>query len=148
MSDLRDLYQEVILDHTKRPRNYGPLAGANRRAEGFNPLCGDRVRVLLQVNGDTVRDVHFEGTGCAISTASASLMTEAVKGRTVEEAEALFGNVHELLTASESSISDELGPLEALGGVRNYPMRVKCATLSWHTFRAALHEDAELTTTE
>ena len=100
MSDLRDLYQEVILDHTKRPRNYGPLAGANRRAEGFNPLCGDRVRVLLEVSGDTVRDVHFEGTGCAISTASASLMTEAVKGRTVEEAETLFGNVHELLRVS------------------------------------------------
>ncbi len=148
MSDLRDLYQEVILDHTKRPRNFGPLSGANRSAEGFNPLCGDRVRVLLEINGDTVRNVHFEGTGCAISTASASLMTEAVKGRTVDEAEALFGNVHALLTASESSNSNELGPLELLGGVRGYPMRVKCATLAWHTFRAALHEDAEPVTTE
>jgi nitrogen fixation NifU-like protein len=148
MSDLRELYQELILDHTKRPRNFGPLAGANRKAEGFNPLCGDRVSVSLELDGETVRDVHFEGTGCAISTASASLMTEALKGRTVDEAEALFEDVHELLTGNESSRGEGLGKLVVLGGVRDYPMRVKCATLAWHTFRAALHDQGVPVTTE
>jgi nitrogen fixation NifU-like protein len=148
MSDLRELYQELILDHTKRPRNFGPLAGANRKAEGFNPLCGDRVSVSLELDGETVRDVHFEGTGCAISTASASLMTEALKGRTVDEAEALFEDVHELLTGNESSRGEGLGKLVVLGGVRAYPMRVKCATLAWHTFRSALHDQGVPVTTE
>jgi nitrogen fixation NifU-like protein len=148
MSDLRELYQELILDHTKRPRNFGPLAGANRKAEGFNPLCGDRVSVSLELDGETVRDVHFEGTGCAISTASASLMTEALKGRTVDEAEALFEDVHELLTGNESSSGEGLGKLVVLGGVRAYPMRVKCATLAWHTFRSALHDQGVPVTTE
>jgi nitrogen fixation NifU-like protein len=148
MSDLRELYQELILDHTKRPRNFGPLAGANRKAEGFNPLCGDRVSVSLELDGETVRDVHFEGTGCAISTASASLMTEALKGRTVDEAEALFEDVHELLTGNESSRGEGLGKLVVLGGVRAYPMRVKCATLAWHTFHSALHDQGVPVTTE
>ncbi len=146
--DLRDLYQEVILDHTKRPRNFGPLADANRKAEGFNPLCGDRVHVFVQLDGDKVRDVRFQGSGCAISTASASLMTEAVKGRTLEESEALFERVHDMLTGQGSDGGD-LGELEVLAGVRRYPVRVKCATLAWHTLVAALRgRDEETITTE
>jgi nitrogen fixation NifU-like protein len=150
MSDLRDLYQELILDHTKRPRNFGRLATANRKAEGFNPLCGDRVMVQLKLEGDTVREIHFEGSGCAISTASASLMTEAVKGLGLEEAKALFEKVHQLVTG-ESGLNGggpELGKLVVLAGVRDYPMRVKCASLPWHTFCAALSGDDETTTTE
>ena len=144
--DLRDLYQEVILDHTKRPRNFGPLADANRKAEGFNPLCGDRVHVFVQLDGDKVRDVRFQGSGCAISTASASLMTEAVKGRTLEESEALFERVHDMLTGQGSNGGD-LGELEVLAGVRRYPVRVKCATLAWHTLVAALRGRKEETVT-
>ncbi len=144
--DLRDLYQEVILDHTKRPRNFGPLADANRKAEGFNPLCGDRVHVFVQLDGDKVRDVRFQGSGCAISTASASLMTEAVKGRTLEESEALFERVHDMLTGRGSDGAD-LGELEVLAGVRRYPVRVKCATLAWHTLVAALRGRKEETVT-
>jgi nitrogen fixation protein NifU and related proteins len=144
-TDLRDLYQEVILDHNRRPRNFGPLPGADRRAEGHNPLCGDQVAVYLKLDGDVIQDVSFEGSGCAISTASASLMTEAVKGRTVEEARRLFGGFQALVTGKVAETGNaapgaeaELGKLVALGGVREYPMRVKCATLAWHTLKAAL----------
>lgn len=138
-TDLRDLYQEVILDHNRRPRNFGPLPGADRRAEGHNPLCGDQVAVYLKLDGDVLREVSFEGSGCAISTASASLMTEAVRGQTVAEALRLFGRFHGLLTGTASEDQD-LGKLAALGGVREYPMRVKCATLAWHTLKAALEQ--------
>lgn len=146
MSDLRDLYQEVILDHNRRPRNFGPLPAANRRAEGNNPLCGDRVTVYLDVEGDRIRDVAFEGAGCAISTASASLMTEALKGRSVEEARSLFHGFHELVTKGEEG--EDLGKLAVFTGVREYPMRVKCATLAWHTLMAALEARDQPVTTE
>jgi nitrogen fixation protein NifU and related proteins len=141
MSELQGLYQEIILDHCKRPRNFGPLAGAARSAEGYNPLCGDKVRVYVELDGERVARVSFEGAGCAISTASASLLTEAVAGRTVVETRGLFQRVHEMLTSGTAGAdADEaaLGKLAALGGVREYPMRVKCATLAWHTLQAAL----------
>jgi nitrogen fixation NifU-like protein len=143
MSELTGLYQELILDHYKRPRNFGELPGADREAAGDNPLCGDRVRiaVALAADGETIADVRFAGSGCAISTASASLLTEAVRGRTVGEAEALFRAFRELLTGPPTAAADaeeRLGKLAALGGVREYPMRVKCATLAWHTLHAAL----------
>src|SRR3954469_24599133 len=128
MNDLRDLYQEVILDHNRRPRNFGPLPAANRRAEGNNPLCGDRGTVHLDVADGRIRDVAFEGAGCAISTASASLMTETLKGRSVEEARALFRGFHQLVTKGEEG-EEDLVKLAVFTGVREYPMRVKCATL-------------------
>jgi nitrogen fixation NifU-like protein len=150
MSDLRDLYQEVILDHTKRPRNFRKLAAANRSAKGHNPLCGDRVTVYLNVDGGVVKDISFEGSGCAISTASASMMTESLRGKTQEEAEALFERFHNLVTGKpdESSEMPELGKLEAFSGVREYPVRVKCATLAWHTLRAALENSEAPVSTE
>ena len=149
MDDLRDLYQEVILDHGRRPRNFGVLEGA-RRAEGHNPLCGDRVTVFVRVEGDRVADVAFQGSGCAISTASASLMTERLRGMTLAEVEALFGRFRALVTGKDAPPGDapELGKLEALGGVVEFPMRVKCATLPWHTLEAALASRAEPVTTE
>jgi nitrogen fixation NifU-like protein len=146
MSDLRDLYQEVILDHNRHPRNFGPLPAANRKAEGHNPLCGDRVTVYLDVEGDRIRDVAFEGAGCAISTASASLMTEALKGLGVEEARALFRGFHELLTKGDEG--EDLGKLAVFTGVREYPMRVKCATLAWHALMAALDAKDQPVSTE
>lgn len=146
MSDLRDLYQEVILDHNRRPRNFGPLPEANHRAEGNNPLCGDRITVYLDVEGDRVRNVSFEGAGCAISTASASLMTEALKGRSVEEARSLFHSFHEMVTQGKEGA--DLDKLAVFTGVREYPMRVKCATLAWHTFMAALDAQDQPVTTE
>ena len=138
MNDLRDLYQEVILDHNRRPRNFGPLPTANRRAEGHNPLCGDRVTVYLDLEDGRLRDIAFQGSGCAISTASASLMTEALKGLTLEEARGLFKGVHDLVTLGATEGSPELGKLAVFTGVREYPMRVKCATLAWHALMAAL----------
>lgn len=140
MSDLRDLYQEVILDHSKRPRNFHAMPEADRKAEGYNPLCGDRETVYLDLEGDVLKDVSFQGAGCAISTASASMMTESVKGRTRSEAEALFARFHELITGSngEKASGPELGKLTVFSGVREYPVRVKCATLPWHTLKAAL----------
>lgn len=138
MSDLRELYQEVILDHNKRPRNFEALPAADRQATGYNPLCGDRVQVFLELDGDRVRRVTFQGAGCAISQASASLMTEAVEGKTVAEARHLFEGFHDLLTDGPASGVEDLGKLEAFGGVKDYPMRVKCATLAWHTLREAL----------
>ena len=151
MEDLRDLYQEVILDHNKRPRNFGPLEQASHRADGHNPLCGDHLSVFLTLDGDTVREVSFEGSGCAISTASASLMTESVKGRTLEEAERLFEGFHELLTGDPSVVgkaSEELGKLAVFSGVREFPVRVKCATLAWHTLKAALDGEQNSASTE
>ncbi len=137
MSDLRDLYQEVILDHNRHPRNFGPLPEADHTAEGSNPLCGDRVKVFLKMNGDVIEGVSFEGAGCAISTASASLMTEAMAGKTAAEARALFDRFHELMTVGAGD-PEALGKLAAFSGVREFPMRVKCATLAWHTLKAAL----------
>ncbi len=143
MSELRDLYQEVILDHSKRPRNFHALPSANRKAEGYNPLCGDRETVYLQLEGDVLKDVAFEGSGCAISTASASMMTESLKGKTKAEADALFQRFHGLITGAAegraaASGSPALGKLEVFSGVREFPVRVKCATLPWHTLKAAL----------
>jgi nitrogen fixation NifU-like protein len=141
MSELRDLYQEVILDHSKRPRNFHSLPSANRKAEGYNPLCGDRETVYLQVEGDVLKDVAFEGSGCAISTASASMMTESLKGKTRAEADALFERFHGLITGAAEGRSGPglpLGKLEVFSGVREFPVRVKCATLPWHTLKAAL----------
>jgi len=135
--ELNDLYRDVILDHNRRPRNFGPLETADATAEGFNPLCGDRLTLRLNLADDTIRDIRFEGQGCAISTASASLMTEAVKGKTRGEALALFGRVHKLLT-DDAAGAEDLGKLAALSGVREYPARVKCASLCWHTLASAL----------
>ena len=135
--ELRALYQEVILDHYKRPRNYGELDPADAIAKGYNPLCGDQIQVYLRMDGDEVKEVCFEGAGCAISTASASLMTEAVKGRTREEAEALFEDFHQLLKGGDVPQRD-FGKLEVLAGVRDSPVRIKCATLAWHALRSAL----------
>ncbi|HEX6898745.1 MAG TPA: SUF system NifU family Fe-S cluster assembly protein [Thermoanaerobaculia bacterium] len=149
MSDsLRDLYQEVILDHNRRPRNFGPLPEANRQAEGYNPLCGDKVTVFLDLEDDRIRDVRFQGAGCAISTASASLMTEALKGLSVEEARRLFHDFHELVTTGAGEDSPELGKLAVFSGVREFPMRVKCATLAWHTVLAAVEGKGQPVTTE
>jgi nitrogen fixation NifU-like protein len=140
MSDLTDLYQEVILDHNRRPRNFGALENANRLAHGHNPLCGDKVTVYVNVEGDRISDIRFEGSGCAISKASASLMTEAVKGRALADAADLFQRVQAMVTTPvDQPVDDEpLGKLAALAGVREFPVRVKCATLAWHTLKAAL----------
>jgi nitrogen fixation protein NifU and related proteins len=135
--ELTDLYRDVILDHNRRPRNFGTLEQANALAEGFNPLCGDRLTVRLNLADDRIENIRFEGQGCAISTASASLMTEAVKGKTRGEALALFERVHKLLTDDEAG-AENLGKLAALSGVREYPARVKCASLCWHTLASAL----------
>ena len=149
MMELRDLYQEVILDHNKSPRNFRVLAGATHRAEGFNPLCGDKITVYLEIEGGVVRSVAFQGSGCAISTASASLMTESLKGKSVAEALELFERMHELLTDEDPPEADDLGKLAVFSGVREFPMRVKCASLAWHTLKAALSgrgEDGPATT--
>jgi nitrogen fixation protein NifU and related proteins len=148
MSDLRDLYQEVIFDHNRHPRNFGRLARHNRQAAGHNPLCGDRLDLYLEVEGGRIRDVSFEGAGCAISTASASLLTEAVKGHTVEEAEALFRAFHALLTGGEEHGATDIGKLEVFSGVREFPARVKCATLAWHTLHVALAQENRQVSTE
>jgi len=149
MPELRDLYQEVILDHNRRPRNFGRLADANRGAEGFNPLCGDKLKLYLKLVDGVIEDVSFEGAGCAISTASASLMTEALKGKTEQEAQALFEGFHALLTTGRGADSAvPLGKLEVLSGVHEFPVRVKCATLAWHTLHAALQDEARLVSTE
>lgn len=149
MMDLRALYQEVIFDHNRNPRNFGTLAEATHRAEGFNPLCGDRLTVYLNVDPEQerIREVAFDGTGCAISVASASLMTEALKGKTLAEAEALFQGFHGLIMDQPPAAAPDLGKLHVLEGVKAFPARVKCATLSWHTLHAALAgKDAPVTT--
>ncbi len=148
-SDLQDLYQEVVLDHGKRPRNFREVEGANHRAQGFNPLCGDQLSVTLKLEGDVIRDVGFQGQGCAISRASASLMTGAVKDMTRQQAEALFEQVHKLVTEGPAQVDLEaMGKLAVLSGVSEFPARVKCASLAWHTLRAALHGEAEPVSTE
>ena len=148
MSELSELYQQVILDHNKKPRNFQRLEGANRSAEGFNPLCGDQLTVYLQMDEGVVREVSFVGTGCAISKASASMMTQAVKGRTREEALTLFDEFHRMVTGEldEESEPNQLGHLKIFAGVRDYPARVKCASLPWHTMHAALEGEESATT--
>jgi nitrogen fixation NifU-like protein len=141
MSELSDLYQEVILDHNRRPRNFHTLRDASHSAEGYNPLCGDRLTLYLRVNGDTIEDVSFEGAGCAISKASASMMTDALKGRSVAEANALFDRFHRMVTTPPSEPVEDMGKLSALAGVREFPVRVKCASLAWHTLKAALSNE-------
>jgi nitrogen fixation NifU-like protein len=150
MSDMRDLYQEVILDHHKKPRNFGKLEGASHTSEGYNPLCGDRVTMYLLVEDGAVKDVAFEGSGCAICMASASVMTQEIKGKTLEEVEQLFGRFHDLVTGSLDKEPDieGLGKLAVFFGVREYPVRIKCATLPWHTVRAALAGKREAVSTE
>ena len=148
MSELSELYQQVILDHNKKPRNFHKLETANRRAEGYNPLCGDQLNVYLDVEGDQVKDVAFEGSGCAISKASASMMTQAVKGKTKAEAEQLFNEFHRMVTGELDAEADpnNLGRLTIFAGVREFPVRVKCATLSWHTMHAALNNEESVST--
>ena len=148
MSELSELYQAVILDHNKKPRNFHKLENANRSAEGYNPLCGDQLKVYLHVEDDQVKEVSFEGSGCAISKASASMMTQAVKGKTKAEAEMLFNEFHRMATGEldEESEANHLGKLTIFAGVRDFPARVKCATLSWHTMHAALNEQTQTST--
>lgn len=150
MSDLRDLYQEVILDHNRRPRNFRQVEGANRTAEGHNPLCGDQLTLYLRLEGEVIRDIGFQGSGCAISKASASLMTDSVKGKTTAEAEALFEKVHAMLTTEHKAQADldGLGKLAVLSGVWEFPARVKCASLAWHTLHAALQGAQQPVSTE
>ena len=150
MEDLRELYQEVILDHSKRPRHFSEMAEASHQADGHNPLCGDRITVYLRVKGDVIEDVSFQGAGCSISTASASMMTDALRGKTLDDARDLFDRFHGLVTSDPSHAAEnadpELGKLAVFSGVCEFPMRVKCASLSWHTMKAALEGEAGAST--
>nr|WP_294840420.1 SUF system NifU family Fe-S cluster assembly protein [uncultured Methylotenera sp.] len=146
MNDLRDLYQDMIFDHYRQPRNYGHLEHANRKAEGYNPLCGDKVSITLILKDGVIDDLKFEGAGCAISTASASLMTESLKGKTEAEALTMLENFKSLVTGG--SVNKEMGKLAVLAGVQAFPQRVKCATLAWHTLQAALKNSTEPISTE
>lgn len=148
MSELNDLYQEVILEHNKNPRNFREIETATRTADGNNPLCGDALRVYVEMDGETVKDVAFKGSGCAISKASASMMTQTVKGKTRAEAETIFDEFHKMVTGELDAETDEnsLGKLKIFAGVLEFPARVKCASLSWHTLHAALNEEAEVST--
>jgi len=147
MSELTELYQQVILDHNKKPRNFRKLEAANHTAEGYNPLCGDQLTVYLQLENDAVKDISFEGAGCAISKAAASMMTQVVKGKTRQEAERLFAEFHKMVTGDlDESVPNQLGNLEIFAGVREFPVRVKCATLAWHTMQAALNNEAMVST--
>ena len=148
MSHLNDLYQEVILDHNREPRNFKVLGTANCKAEGYNPLCGDHITVYLKMEGDRVKDISFQGSGCAISKASGSLMTQSVKGRTKEEAESLFEKVHRMATGKSSPEGEEVGKLAVFSGVSQFPARVKCATLAWHTLLAAFDGKENIVETE
>ena len=148
MSDLRELYQDVILEHSKAPRNYRELPKANHKAEGYNPLCGDHFTIYLDLEGGKIQDVSFQGSGCAISKASASMMTQSVKGKSKEEAEKLFERFHQLVTGAESGDREALGKLAVFSGVSEFPVRVKCATLAWHTLEAALEGKQDSVTTE
>jgi nitrogen fixation NifU-like protein len=148
MSDLRELYQQVILDHNKNPRNYGELPGATRKVEGYNPLCGDHFTFYVDLDGETIRGIAFTGSGCAISKASASIMGSSVKGKSRAEADALFQQFHKVVTGGSEVSEEELGRLAAFSGVSEFPARVKCATLAWHTLQTALHEEKEIATTE
>jgi len=146
MSDLNDLYQEVILDHNRRPRNFHALADASHTAEGYNPLCGDRLTLYLKLADGRIEDVSFEGAGCAISKASASMMTDALKGRSVAEADALFSRFHRMVTTPPDEAVEDLGKLSSLAGVREFPVRVKCASLAWHTLKAAMANEKRTST--
>ena len=149
MSDLRELYQQVILDHNKNPRNFHEMADATARVDGYNPLCGDHYTIFLKVDGETISEVSFTGSGCAISKASASVMSSTVKGKSKDEAEQLFDTFHKLVTGEQSSLSTaDLGRLAAFSGVSEFPARVKCATLAWHTLRNALEGKEEKVSTE
>ena len=150
MSDLSSLYQEVILDHSKRPHNYRVMGGADREADGYNPLCGDKVRIYLKLDGNRISDISFLGSGCAISTASASILTDTLKGRTQAEADALFETFHDLVTGKDlaNRESSGLGKLAVFSGISEFPARVKCATLAWHTMRSALAGSQEVASTE
>jgi nitrogen fixation NifU-like protein len=150
MSDLRALYQEVIIDHSKRPHNFRPMSDSNRTAQGYNPLCGDKVTLFVKLDGDRIADVSFQGSGCAISTASASLLTETVKGKTLAEVEAIFQGFHALVTGKTApdGKGPALGKLAVFSGVSEFPVRVKCATLVWHTLRSALQGGEAVATTE
>jgi nitrogen fixation NifU-like protein len=150
MPDKRSLYEQVILDHNKAPRNFGELPDADRKAEGYNALCGDQFTIFLKMDGDIIDTVQFEGSGCAISKSSASVMTTQLKGKTRSEAEALFQKFHAMITSGFDSELDEaeLGKLMVFSGVREYPVRIKCATLAWHTMLSALHEEDETVSTE
>ena len=146
MSELSDLYQELILDHNRRPRNFHALAGASHTAEGYNPLCGDRLTLYLKLADGTIEDVSFQGAGCAISKASASMMTDALKGRTVAEANALFDRFHRMVTTPPDQAVEDMGKLSSLAGVREFPVRVKCASLAWHTLKAAMNNEHRAST--
>lgn len=149
MFDLKDLYQEIIVDHNRSPRNFGKLHKPDRTLEGFNPLCGDRLTLYLKMHDQRIEDISFDGSGCAISVASASLMTDAMKGRTVDEADDIFRRFHELVTSDGENVDvDKLGKLAALAGVRAYPTRIKCATLCWHTLHSALEGEDKVISTE
>lgn len=142
MSELTDLYQEVILDHNRRPRNFRRMDEATRKQEGYNPLCGDRLTLYVKLDGDVITDVAFQGIGCAISKASASLMTDALKGKTVDEARSMFERFHDMVTSSPDAPAPDLGKLSVFAGVREFPTRVKCASLAWHTLKAVVSDDA------
>lgn len=146
MPDLNDLYQEVILDHNKRPRNFRTIEGATHHADGFNPLCGDKLSLTVQVDGDSIADLAFVGSGCAISKASASIMTDTLKGKSVAEARALFERFHRMITTPPDQPVEDMGKLSVLAGVREFPIRVKCASLAWHTLKAALDRKAAAST--
>ena len=150
MTELRELYQQIILDHNKSPRNFGKLDDANRIQEGYNPLCGDHLHIYLHIDKERIADIRFEGSGCAISKASASLMTDALKGKAVAEAIEIFEQFHNMVTAEIDTPIDEmsLGKMAVFAGVREFPMRVKCATLAWHTARSALYDTGDTATTE
>jgi len=149
MNDLKDLYQEVILDHNKQPRNFRRMEGATHHSEGFNPLCGDQIELFLKMKGDTIEDISFQGSGCAISKASSSMMTSLLKGKTRPEAEQLFEGFHRMVTGSVGDpLSEGLGKLAVFSGVCEYPARVKCASLAWHTLKSALAGKEEKVSTE
>ena len=150
MSDVRELYQQLIIDHGRKPRNFGELENANHIKDGYNPLCGDKLRLYILEEDGIIEDIKFDGQGCAISTASASLMTEALKGKSIAEADTLFSSFHQLVTTGSdyAQLKAALGKLVVLAGVSEYPARVKCATLAWHTMQAAIHDDNKTVSTE
>ena len=148
MFDIKDLYQEIIVDHNRSPRNFGVITDANKTAEGFNPLCGDKLKLYIKMDGQNISDIAFDGTGCAISVASASLMTDAMKGKSIDEAETLFNDFHALITTENKFDSEHLGKLTVLAGVKDFPGRVKCASLCWHTLHSAIKDDDKPVSTE
>ncbi len=149
MSDLSDLYQEILLEHNRKPRNFRRVEDANRSADGYNPLCGDKIELYLKVDGQVIADVGFQGSGCAISRASASMLTQSIKGQSVERAQQIFDAFHRMLTEPEAELDyDTLEDLESLAGVSGFPTRIKCAVLAWHTLRAALEQQSDIVTTE